>query len=113
MLNPTLLASTPFKSRTAYEDFIGQCILLYNAIIPATILKTGKVPKRIPIDASQPPWDLLQGIQSQHTSLALALGLAAPPDLQSFDLKDASQFASWTFLVGNDLARLKLAAGVN
>lgn len=113
MLTPTLLASTPFRSKTSYEDLIGECVKFYNAFIPATILKTGKTPKRIPIDAQMPPWDLLQAIQSQHTSLALALGLAPPVDLQSFDLKDASQFSSWTWLLSNDLQRLKLAAGVN
>lgn len=112
MIDPALLASTPFDNRTAYRDLIGQIALLHNALIPAIAALTGAAVKRMPIDANADAADLLQSIQAQHAAEAVALGIAAPPDLESFDLEDPADFASWTFVISNDLTRLKAAAGV-
>ena len=116
MMSPSLLASTPHKSGTAFLDLIGTLTLMYSqimqgAITNAVILGT-HYPTRAPIDAGQPQADLLSAVHNQHVSLARALGIDPPPDLQSFDLSDANDFASWTFLLADDLTRLRDAAGV-
>ena len=85
---------------------------MYSGLTPAVIGLTGLAPKRYPVDAGAKLPDLLQSIQAQHTSFAQTLSIAAPPDLQSFDLRDPTDFASWTFLLSGDLARIKAAAGV-
>lgn len=112
MLSPDLLAGTPHKSGTAFLDLIGQVSLMHATLIEATIRTTGVVPRRVPFDAGEPQEHLLNAIQEQHVSLARALGLPPPGDLQSFDLTQAGDWASWTFLLAADLTRLRDAAGV-
>ena len=112
MLDPRILAGTPHRSKSSFEDLLGQVVLMHSAFITQIIAATGNTPARYPMDAGQKTEDLLQAIQAQHVSEARALGISAPPDLQSFDLKDATQFASWTLLLGNDLYRIKQAVGI-
>lgn len=112
MISPGLLASTPFKSKTAFEDLVGTCVLIYGPMIDAAFRLTGRTAKRVPIDAHAASTDLLQAIQSQHNSISAALGIPLSPDLQSYDLSKADDFASWTFLLSGDLSRLKSAAGI-
>ena len=112
MLDPSLLASTPHKSGTAFLDLVGTVSLMHSTLIEATIRTTGNVPRRVTIDAAEPQEDLLQAIHDQQASLAQALGLGPPTDLRSFDLTDPNDFASWTFLLAADLTRLRNAAGV-
>jgi hypothetical protein len=112
MIDPRLFASTPHRSRTGFEDLIGQVVLMHAALVPSIFAATGIVPRRFPIDAGAALPDLLQAIQAQHVSECQALGISPPPDLQSFDLQNPTDFASWTFLLGNDLTRIKAAAGV-
>lgn len=112
MLNFALLASTPFKSKTSFEDLIGTAVLAYGPMIDAAFRLTGRTAKRVPIDAHAAPTDLLQAIQAQHNSIAQALQIPLSPDLQSYDLSKADDFASWTFLLSGDLTRLKVASGI-
>jgi len=112
MLDPSLLAGTPFRSKTAFVDLVGTVSFMHNALIQATIALTGNVPTRYGLDPAAPQADLLQVIQSQHASLSKALGIEPPDDLTSFDLTDGTDFASWTFLLAADLTRLRDAAGV-
>ncbi len=112
MMDPTLLAGTPFRNRSAFEDLVGTVSFMHNALIQSTVTLTGIPPTRYALDPAAPQADLLQAIQAQHASLAESLGIAQPSDLQSFDLTDATDFASWTFLLADDLTRLRDAAGI-
>jgi hypothetical protein len=116
MLDPSLLAGTPFKSGTAFLDLIGTLTLMYGQIMQGAIVNAiiagSTFPTRVTLDAGEPHADLLSAIHNQHVSLARALGIDAPPDLQSFDLNDPTDFAAWTFLLSADLTRLRDAAGV-
>lgn len=113
VIDPKLFAQVPHKNRTAYRDMIGALDLMHTQwIIPAIIAQTGKIPERFPFDADSDPEETLEAIQSQHASEAAALGIAPPPDLATYDLREASDWASWTFLVSQDLTRLRLAVGI-
>jgi hypothetical protein len=85
---------------------------MHSVLIEATIRTTGNVPTRYSFEAAEPQSDLLQVIEAQHRSLAKALGLGAPQNLQSYDLTDPTDFASWTYILAADLTRLRNAAGV-
>jgi hypothetical protein len=112
VIDPLIFGSTPHRSPTALQDFVGQVSLIHAALIPAIIRLTGVTPRRYPIDVSANPRDMLWAIQQQHISECRALGIAAPPDLESFDLREEGDFNSWTFILSGDLARIKTAAGV-
>ena len=112
MIDPRVFSSTPHKSLTAFQDLVGQVVLMHAALIPAIIAQTGVMVRRYPIDAGAQQADLLQTIQQQHNSECLALGIEPPPDIQSFDLKDPTEWASFTFILANDLARIKASAGI-
>lgn len=59
----------------------------------------------------EPQW--LDALTKQHADEARALGLIAPPDFSDFNLRDPSEWASFTFLLANDLQRLRSAAGLS
>ena len=49
--------------------------------------------------------------QQTYQNAAVALGVAPPPDLQSYDLKEPGDFASWTFIISTVSRQLANAAG--
>lgn len=112
MIDPGLLAGTPFRSRTAYEDLIGTISVIHAGLVEAVTTLTGTAVVRYSIDPGEPLEDVLDQVMSQNQALSRALGIDDPPDLEEFDLRDESQWVSWTLLVAQDLTRIKLAAGV-
>lgn len=112
MIDPSLIAGTPFRSKTAFEDLMGTINLIHDGLIVAVNTLTGAAVAKYPFDAYENQDDFLEQIQQQHRALSRALGIPDPPDLQSFNLRDESEWVSWIFLLAADLTRLKDAAGV-
>lgn len=113
MQDPALISGTPFGNRTAYLDLSGTLALTHRAITE-TISRTFGVAVRL-MPLGQPNItdpSFLQALQAQHADECRAMALAPPPDLQSFDLRDEAQFASWSFALANDLARITAAVGL-
>jgi hypothetical protein len=112
MLSPGLIGSTPFRNRTALNDLAG-ILELYHATLAETIARTtGVAVKKYPLGTPGGP-DWLDALTKQHASERAALGLPGPTDFSSFDLKDAAEWASFTFLLSSDLQAIRDAAGVN
>ena len=114
MLDPSLLGSTPFNNRTALVD-LGGILELFHSALAETIARTTAVAvKKYPLgDPRGGSRDWLDALTKQHQSEASALGLIGPPDFTDFNLRDPSEFASFTFLLANDLQRLRIAAGLS
>jgi len=86
---------------------------LYHAALAETISRTtGVAVKKYPLGNGRGEPDWLDALTKQHADEAAALGLIGPPSFGDFNLKDASEFASFTFLLANDLQRLRIAAGL-
>lgn len=112
-LDPTLLSGVPFQSRTAALDLSGQIFLLCRAITEKVSRDFGVACSLYPLGgADLKSESYLAALQAQLSAITTALALAPSPDVQSFDLDDESEWASWTYLVSGELNRLKLAAGV-
>jgi hypothetical protein len=114
LIDPGLIGGTPFNNRTAFTDLVGT-VYLYHAALAQTIARTTGVAVTLyPLgDGKIGDPFYLDALTKQHASEANALGLIGPPSFSEFDLRDPSEFASFTFLLGNDLERLRKAAGLN
>lgn len=112
MLDPKLLASVPFNNLNAWRDFTGVLERYHRGLAHAVFLLNGKNYRILPLGdgSGGPEW--LQAVQSQHAEAAKALALAPPPDLQSYSLRDKSDFASFCWILSQDLERLRKAAGI-
>lgn len=111
MEDPRLWASTPFNNQTAWTDFVGRLDLYHRALARRVFAATGKTYRVYPLgDGGGRAW--LEAVQSTYRNAAVALGVQAPPDLESYDLKQAGDFASWTFIISQETRRLALAAGL-
>lgn len=91
---------------------IGTIGVVFDGLIEATTRLTAQSVARYTFDAGSPQEDILEQIQNQARAVARGLGIDDPPDLQSFDLRQESDWVSWTFLMAGELTRLKTAAGV-
>jgi hypothetical protein len=91
---------------------LGTVKVIHDGLIDATNNLTGTSVARYNFDSGEPPDDVLEQIQNQHRALSRALGVEDPPDLQEFDLRQETDWVSWTFIMAQDLTRLKNAAGV-
>ena len=112
MISTDLLASVPFRNRTAVTDWIGQLDLIH-ANLAEVISRAQQVEvKKLPLGASRIDSYWLKALTEQHTAERLALGLAPASDFTDFDVNDPGEFASLTFVVASDLEQIRLAAGV-
>lgn len=111
-IDPRLFGSTPFGNRTAFLDLAGQIDLLSKAIARGVFAQTGKTYRTYPLGSSPGGPEWLSALQKQYEGAAQALGLPPPADLQSYDLKQPADFASWTFILGQETRALQIAAGV-
>lgn len=112
MISTRLYASVPYKDFTAFRDFAGS-LYLYHRALADTIFRTlGKPYAVLPIGDGRGEQEWLRAVQQTHAHAALALGIASPPDLTSFDLSKEADHTSWFFSVSNDLERLRLAAAL-
>jgi hypothetical protein len=113
VIDPGLIGGTPFNNRTALIDLQG-IVDLYHAALAETIArKTGVAVVKYPLGSGIGSPAYLDALTKQHAAEANALGLVGPPSFSEFNLRDPSEFASFTFLLGNDLERLRIAAGLN
>lgn len=113
ILDPALLASTPYQNFTALIDAAGILHLYHRALAETISATTGKSYRTYPLGDGRGTPDWLWAVQQTHVNAAAALGIAPPPDLASFDLSRADDHASFFFLVANDLKRLRNAAGLS
>ncbi len=107
MIDTRLWSSTPFRNRNAFMDLTGQIELFHKALAQ-------RIPRTYPLSpiGSGRGSDWMNGLQDQCAAAATALGVAQPPDLQSYNLDDEGDFASWCFQVGQYHRLLAVAAGL-
>jgi hypothetical protein len=110
-VDPAVWASVPFRNKTAWADFTGTLELWMRALAQRIFQSTGQSIVVLPLgDGGGPEW--LSGVQTQFEDAAVALGIAAPGDLESYNLDQAGDFSSWTWQVSNEARRLRSAAGL-
>lgn len=103
-----------FGDATAWTDFLGAHALWHRAL-DDVIRATGASPYATlplgdgPVGAGH-DWHRVH--QMTHAGEANALGIAGPIDLQTFDLKDPAQFASWCWLHAQEHILLRQDAGI-
>lgn len=111
-IDPRFFANIPFRNPTAWTDFLGTFDLWHRALAQQVFLTTGNVYRVYPLgDGGGEEW--LAAVQATYVGAAKALGLPPPPDLQSYDLSQPGDFASWTFIVSEASRSLRAAAGLN
>ncbi len=111
MIDTRLWGSVPYNNQTAWLDFLGQFDLWHRALVQKVTALTGKPYRTYPLgNGGGHEW--LHAVQQQYVNASAALGLAPPPDLESYDLNQAGDFASWTFIIGEASRSLALAAGL-
>lgn len=106
MISPKLFASVPHGDTTALIDLAGTVEMYVRGLVEeaglaVTLLPIGTIGGQAWLDA----------VQEQMTKIGEALGLPVS-DLASYDLRDAADFASWTFTLSNALESFRIAAGV-
>jgi len=111
MVDPRLWASLPFNNRNAWIDFTGCFDLWHRALAAKVAALTGTTYKTYPL-GNGVGTDWLHAVQRQYQNAAAALGIAPPPDLESYDLDQAGDFASWTFTISQTSRTLARAAGL-
>lgn len=105
MMDPRLWSSTPFRNPTAWAELTGMIELFHRQladVVQYTVLPIGT--------GRGEGW--ASGLQQQCQYAASALGTGPAPDLQSYNLDDAGDFASFTFQLGQFHRALQLAAGI-
>lgn len=110
-VSPTLWAGVPFANKTALDDWAGTYELWCRELAQAIFATNGKTVRVWPL-GTYGGKDWLQAVQQQNVEFANALGLAPPGDLASYDFRDASDFASWFFLVSQISESFRVAAGL-
>lgn len=111
MLDARLFSSTPFDNRTAWLDFLGTHALFHRALADKVHALTGVAYRVYPLgNGGGAEW--LGAVQKTYQNAARALGIGPPPDLESYDLRQPGDFASWCFIIGQESRRLALAAGL-
>jgi len=110
-VSPTLWAGVPFGNFTALTDWAGTYELWCRDLAQAIFAKNGKTVRIYPL-GTYGGKDWLQAVQQQNVEFAVALGLAPPGDLASYDFRDASDFASWFFLISQLSEGFRVAAGL-
>lgn len=111
MIDPSLWASVPYGNRTALLDFYGEHGLWHRALAETTFRLNGVNYRTYPLgDGGGPAW--LRAHQAEHRNASEALGLAPPPDLESYDFSSRESFASWMFIHAQEHRLLRAAAGL-
>jgi hypothetical protein len=104
--------STPFGSRNAWVDLTGMIQQFHVALAPKVFALTQRTYPLLPLGTTtmSPVW--LAALQTQCDAAGEALGIGRAPDLQSYDLADPTDWASWTFNMGQFHRALAVAAGL-
>jgi hypothetical protein len=100
-----------FGDQTSFIDFLGTHALFHRALDVKVRSLGGAAYNYLPIgDGGGESW--LLAVQQAHQGPSTALGIAAPPDLTAYDLKDPDEFATFCYLLALDDIRLRQAAGI-
>jgi hypothetical protein len=100
-----------FGNKTAWTDFCGTLDLYHRALSKAVFTATGKTVRTAPLGTpGGSEW--LAALQAVYNSEGQALGIAIP-DLQSYDLRQAEDFASFTWTLSQITQSLRKAAGLS
>lgn len=111
MIDFSLLSATPFKNQTAFRDMMGLLTIAHQDFAETITRNTGNGVPVYPF-ASAKDTDLLFALQQQLVAECRALFIAQPTDLSDFNLREESEFYSFTFLLGNEMERIRIAAGL-
>lgn len=112
MIAPSLIASTPFNNRTALADLAGIVTIMHQTFAETIARNTGRAVKNLPLGSGYPGREWLDALTKQSASERLALGMAPPTDFTEFDVHDPAEWASFVFLLGNDLEEIRATVGV-
>lgn len=113
-LSPSLISGVPFRNRTAYADLSGILFFQHRAIAETISRTLGVAVRLMPLGGADITSEsFLFALQMQMADETRVLAIAPAADVQSFDLTDEAEFASWTFLVASETSRIKSAAGVS
>lgn len=85
---------------------------MHAQLAPVISERTGVGVRRYPLGSGGGSPDWLEAITRQHADERSALGLIAPVDYTEFRIKDAAEWASFVFLLANDLQQIRVAAGL-
>jgi len=113
VIDPTLFAGTPYGNYTALLDFAGLLDLYHRqGLQPAIRAATGASYRALPLGdrPGSPAW--LHAVQQTYTNAYRALGLPGPPDLESYDLRQEGDFASFMFQLSAATRQLRQVAGL-
>lgn len=111
MIDPGLWGSTPFGNTTAREDYFGMESNWHQVLSDRISRLNGATYRRSPLgDGGGSPW--LFAHQQELVAAARAVGIAAPPDLSSFNLSNPDEWASFHFLNANYHRLLGRASGL-
>ncbi len=111
MVDPRLWGSVPFNNKNAWDDFTGTFALWHRALATQIATLTGIAYKTYPLGTGGGD-EWLHAVQRQYQNASAALGIAPPVDLESYDLTQPGDFASWTFTISQASRTLALAAGL-
>ena len=128
-LDPRQVASTPFRNITALQDLCGYLEGYRRALSAKVFALTGKVYRDANLgdgsglfalgysptkkwSEAVPTGDYLNSLQQTLGNAATALGITQPQDLSSFDLRDAGEWSSFTWVLSQELRRISTAAGI-
>lgn len=97
IIDPHSFEVLPFGDQTAWIDFLGVHELQHREFASA-IRAAGKASyPLLPLgDGGGDEWH--QAHQLVHQGETSSLGIASSPDFTAYDLDDANDFATWTFL---------------
>jgi hypothetical protein len=117
MIDFSIVSSTPFKNPTAFRDLCGLLAINLQDIAEVVERTTAAVDQEAiaiyPLgDGTPGDRNWLFALQQQLNALCRGLLIEQPTDLSDFNLRDESEFYSFTFLLGNELERIKIAAGL-
>ena len=112
MLGPRLWAGVPYGNSTAFSDFCGTLELWFHALGQQIHSLTGVSVAALPIGSGfgSPAWML--SVQQMFADACDALGIARPPDLADYDLRNQDDFTAWMFTVSQQGERLRVASGL-
>ena len=97
MVDVSLWASIPFRNPTAWLDFLGHHALWHRALAETVFRLNGATYRTYPLgDGGGIEW--MHAHQQEHVGANQALSLGSPADLESYDLTDPEDFASWCFV---------------
>src|SRR5438128_2540970 len=129
MLDSRQIASTPYKNLTSLMDLTGHLETFRRVLSARVFALTGKTYRDANLgdgsglfalgysptkkwSEAVPTGDYLQSLQQTLGNAATALGIAQPQDLSSYDLRDSSEWASFTWVLSQELRRISTAAGI-